>query len=87
MKILAQRERVNMVSGWYEYLCLTEGEKVVMIEDDWIVGGDLSWSNEQDTIQFDSIDDEGLADWLDDSDWSAEFSLMDLSKALTKKVW
>ena len=121
MQVLAQRERINMVSGWNEYLCLTdgddakyrlftgrytalaprfdyldsetgdydlpdeiEGEKVVTIEDDWIVGGDLDWCNDQDTIQFDSIDDEGVADWLDDSEWSAELSLTDLNQVLTK---
>jgi hypothetical protein len=54
------------------------GVKVFGIEDDWIVGGDPTWINTADTVEFETIDSLSFREWLLANQWdfaSIEYEL------------
>lgn len=42
------------------------------IEDDWVVGGELSWLEDSDAIEFDNPYDPALWVWLKESNWNGQ---------------
>lgn len=57
-------------TGEYSLPDEIDGETVVGTEDDWVVGGELSWYNVSDMVEFDDVEDPGLVDWLRGSGWT-----------------
>jgi len=62
-------------------------EKVVTgINDEYVVGGELGWCDESDTVEFNHADDPLLAEWLNDSGWARVFSLVSVREAIEKFI-
>lgn len=59
-----------------------DGKAVVGIEDEYIVGGDLQWSDVSKTVEFEEIKDPAIAEWLSASGWSSHASLDQIQKAI-----
>jgi len=65
-------EYYNEDTDEYDLPTHIEGVEVVGIEDDIVVGGELTWFEDEDTIEFDSVDDPAVTAWLRKLDWTSE---------------
>jgi hypothetical protein len=48
------------------------GIKVEVVDDEWILGGDLIWENSTDAIEFEKLQSAELGEWLKANKWSFE---------------
>jgi hypothetical protein len=58
------------------------GQKVIGIEDGWVIGGDLGINMDWSGLEFDNPDEPEVAAWLDDFEWSNQIKVTDIKKAL-----
>lgn len=57
--------------GDYIFPDIIDGKEFVeMNSDRMLMGGNLSWSNPYETVEFDSVDDANLIKWLESNSWS-----------------
>jgi hypothetical protein len=59
-----------------------EGHLVHGIEDEWVVGGDLDYYYDEDQIEFDTVSDDSLFEWLSKHGWMD--ALPKLNKAVSR---
>lgn len=52
------------------------GKRVHGIEDEAVVGGDLGYYGDDDSVEFDSLDDSDLLDWLRRQKWTKQLSIV-----------
>lgn len=69
-------------TGDYELPDEIDGVVVVEINDEYIVGGELSWCDASDTVEFDDVEDPMLVQWLTESGWSKQVSVEDVKKII-----
>ena len=46
-----------------------DGKKVIEIEDGYVVGGELSYLDEEEAVEFNYLNDSKLIQWLKDFSW------------------
>ncbi len=82
---LAERDQFfNEETGEYDIPEEIDGKAVVGLDDDYVVGGDLGYFDDQQTISFKSPDDEALAKWLVSSGWSDKVDTVFIGGAVGK---
>jgi len=82
---LAERDQFfNEETDEYDIPEEIDGKAVVGLEDDYVVGGDLGYFDEQQTISFKSPDDEALTEWLVSSGWSDKVDTVFIGGAIGK---
>jgi hypothetical protein len=57
-------------SDGYELPKEIDGKLVAGIDGEWVVGGNLICQEPDDLIEFDEPEDQALAQWIDQNDWS-----------------
>jgi hypothetical protein len=68
---LADREQFfNDETGAYDLPDEIDGKAVAALEDDYVVGGELSCFDDEQSVLFKSPDDPAVAQWLESSGWS-----------------
>jgi hypothetical protein len=82
---LAEREQFfNEETGEYDIPDEIDGQVVVGVDDDYVVGGELDYIHDEQAVSFKSLDEKGLADWLETSGWSYKVDLMTIITAASK---
>ena len=61
-----------------------DGEPVVGIDDDWVVGGDLDYFDSSQAINFRSLADPNIGAWLAENEWSGLVDDKQLADAIAK---
>lgn len=61
-----------------------DGKDVAGTDDDYIVGGDLSWHNEDETVEFNSLDEPSVAEWLKSQKWKPRSFAAELRAEITR---
>jgi hypothetical protein len=80
---LAEREPFfNEETGDYDIPDEIDGQAVVGVDDDYVVGGELSCIDDEQVVSFRSPDDQEVAMWLESSGWSKHVDAVVLSGAL-----
>lgn len=52
------------------------GKRVHGIEDEAVVGGDLGYYGDDDSVEFDGLEDSDLLDWLRRQKWTKQLSIV-----------
>jgi hypothetical protein len=68
---LAEREQFfNEETGDYDIPDEIDGQVVAGADDDYVVGGELAYFDDEQAVSFTSPDDQAVAEWLKTSGWS-----------------
>lgn len=68
---LAEREQFfNEETGEYDIPDAIDGQIVVGVDDDYVVGGELGCFDDDQAVSFESLEEKGVAMWLESSGWS-----------------
>jgi hypothetical protein len=62
----------NEDTNEYDLPSHIDGVEVVGIEDDVVVGGELTWIEEDETVEFDAVTEPQVAAWLKQFEWTSE---------------
>lgn len=82
---LAERNKYfNEATGEYEVPEVIDGKPVVGLEDDYVVGGELVYFDDQQAVSFQSPDDRAVVEWLQSSGWSQKVDTVTIRGALGK---
>ena len=54
----------------YDLPAEIDGEPVVGLQDDFVIGGELDWYSADKTVEFDRVEDERLKKWLTSNSWN-----------------
>ena len=68
--IAERSEYYNEETEDYDLPELIEGKTVVGLEDDYVVGGELTYYDGSEAVEFTDVDDKVVSAWLGDSAWS-----------------
>lgn len=80
---LAEREQYyNEETEDYDLPQEIDGVAVAGLEDDHVVGGDLMWYDQDDTVEFDLANDKPLGDWLASHSWDTPTVRQAIEKAI-----
>ena len=72
-EVLAERsEYFNEETEDYDLPTEIDGKGVVGIDDDFVVGGELSWVNDYQKVDFDTLDDPKVREWMLENRWNPE---------------
>lgn len=69
----------------YELPNQINGQKVIGLQNDYIVGGDLWFNSDKSGYEFDDLADTNLAEWLKESGWDSQFRVTDMKIAILWK--
>lgn len=69
-------------TGEYDIPEAIDGKTVIGLEDDYVVGGELGYFDDQQTVLFKSPDEQALVEWLDSSGWSEKVDTVFIRDAL-----
>jgi len=82
---LAERERFfNEETGDYDIPDEIDGQVVIGVDDDYVVGGELAHFDDEQAVSFTSPGDQVVADWLRTSGWSEKVDPATIRGALGK---
>ena len=82
---LAEREQFfNEETGDYDIPDEIDGQVVVGVDDDYVVGGELGYFDDQQAVSFKSPGDGAVAEWLESSGWSDKVDPESIRAALGK---
>ncbi len=80
---LAEREAFyNEDADDYDLPQEIDGKAVAGIEDDWVVGGVLEPFDDELVVEFSSVEDEKVSQWLADYGWSKLVKLEEIKNKL-----
>ena len=84
-EVLAEREHFfNEETGDYDIPDEIDGQVVDGVEDDYVVGGDLGYFDDEQAVSFTLSDCQAVADWLKTSGWSEKVDPATIRGALGK---
>jgi hypothetical protein len=72
---------LNEETGNYDLPAEIDGQKVVAIEDDYVVGGELGFFEADDAVAFRNPDEPAVAQWLKATGWSDKIDQAAIRKA------
>ena len=82
---LAERTQFfNEETGEYDIPDEINGQAVVGVDDDYVVGGELGCFDDEQAVSFRSPDDHAVAEWLDSSGWSEKVDAALIHGAVVK---
>jgi hypothetical protein len=68
---LAEREQFfNEETGEYDIPDAIDGQVVIGVDDDYVVGGELGCFDDEQVVTFKRLDEEEVARWLEARGWS-----------------
>ncbi len=69
----------------YEIPEQINGQRVIGVEDGYIIGGVLGINMDWSGLEFEDPDDPELKRWLENGRWSSQVSVTDIKEALSQK--
>jgi hypothetical protein len=83
---LAEREQFfNEETGEYDIPDAIDGQVVVGVDDDYVVGGELGCFDDEQAVTFKSVDEEGVARWLEASGWSKSVDQATIAEHIARR--
>ena len=70
--LVERAEFFNEDTGEYAIPDEIDGQRVVGVDDEYVVGGVLAYFDDEQAVSFTRPDDQAVVKWLESSGWSAK---------------